>query len=151
MAAINLADLYRQLGRDGDGEIVLRAALAASPREAALHHALGLALTRLKQSGEALAELHKATELQPDNQRYAYVYAVALHSAGRRDEAVAALKQALQGHPTDRDVLSALIAYYREAGNAKVALIYAERLATITPEDHNLQNFIQELRRSSIP
>ena len=27
-AAVNLADLYRQLGRDGDGESVLRAAIA---------------------------------------------------------------------------------------------------------------------------
>ena len=33
-AAINLADLYRQLSRDGDGENVLRAAIAASPHDA---------------------------------------------------------------------------------------------------------------------
>jgi hypothetical protein len=33
-AAINLADLYRQLGRDNEGENVLRSALVASPREA---------------------------------------------------------------------------------------------------------------------
>ena len=50
-AAINLADLYRQTGRDGDGEAALRAAIAASPQDAGLHHALGLALTRLKQAG----------------------------------------------------------------------------------------------------
>jgi Flp pilus assembly protein TadD len=54
LAAINLADLYRQLGRDGEGESVLRAALAASPQDAGLHHALGLALTRLKRREEAL-------------------------------------------------------------------------------------------------
>ena len=47
-AAINLADLYRGLKRDQDGENVLREALAASPRDAGLHHALGLTLTRLK-------------------------------------------------------------------------------------------------------
>ena len=33
-AAVNLADLYRQLGRDGEGERVLRAAIATSPRDA---------------------------------------------------------------------------------------------------------------------
>jgi len=53
-AAINLADLYRQLGRDGDGENVLRAAVAASPQDAGLHHALGLTLTRLKRPDQAL-------------------------------------------------------------------------------------------------
>ena len=31
-AAINLADLYRQLGRDGDAEKVLRTAIASSGR-----------------------------------------------------------------------------------------------------------------------
>ncbi len=36
-AAINLADLYRQLGRDSEeGEIILRSALTAAPREAAV-------------------------------------------------------------------------------------------------------------------
>jgi Flp pilus assembly protein TadD len=34
LAAINLADLYRQLGRDGEGESVLRAAIAASSQDA---------------------------------------------------------------------------------------------------------------------
>ena len=46
-AAANLADLYRQLGRDADGEQVLRAALIVSPQDAGLHHALGLTLVRL--------------------------------------------------------------------------------------------------------
>ena len=58
---------------------VLRAALAASPRDAGLHHALGLALARLKRPDEALAELRRAAELEPEQARYAYVYAVALH------------------------------------------------------------------------
>jgi predicted CXXCH cytochrome family protein len=59
-AAINLADLYRQLGRDGDGESVLRAAIATSPQDAGLHHSLGLTLTRLKRSDDALGELRRS-------------------------------------------------------------------------------------------
>ena len=54
-AAINLADLYRQLGRDDEGENILRTAIAASPRQATAHHALGLVLTRLKQPDAVLA------------------------------------------------------------------------------------------------
>src|SRR5262249_60795660 len=61
-AAINLADLYRQTGRDGEGENVLRAAIAASPRDAGLHHALGLALTRLKRTDAAIAEFRRAAQ-----------------------------------------------------------------------------------------
>ncbi len=148
-AAINLADLYRQLGRDSEGENVLRAALAASPREAAAHHALGLTLTRLKRPDEALAEFRTAIELEPDRSRYAYVYAVALHSGGRRDEAMSVLKEVLRSHPNDRDILSALVAFSRTAGDAKAALGYAEQLAIIAPEDRNLAALIEELRRQT--
>src|SRR5262249_50864797 len=98
-AAINLADLYRPLGRDAEGETVLRAAITASPQDAGLHHALGLVLTRQKQSDAALAEFARAAELEPDRARYAYVYAVALHSAGRGGEAIAVLKAAQAKSP----------------------------------------------------
>jgi predicted CXXCH cytochrome family protein len=104
-AALHLAELDRLRGRDGDGEQVLRTAIAASPRDAGLHHALGLALTRLKRRDEGLAELRRATELDPGQARYAYVYAVGLYSAGRTEEAVALLKASLAQHPNDRDIL----------------------------------------------
>jgi len=39
-AAINVGDLYRKLGRNTEGETVLRAAIATSPQD----DALGLAL-----------------------------------------------------------------------------------------------------------
>jgi hypothetical protein len=38
-AAVNLADLYRQTGRDGEGEKTLRAAIDAMPNDGGLHHA----------------------------------------------------------------------------------------------------------------
>ncbi|MGZ5872136.1 MAG: tetratricopeptide repeat protein [Bradyrhizobium sp.] len=145
-ASINLADLYRQLGRDSDGEAVLRAAIAVSPREAAAHHALGLTLTRLKKPDAALSEFRKATELEPDGARYAYVYAVALNSGGQGERAMAVLKEGLARHPGDRDILSALIAFNRAAGDTGSALAYAERLAAITPDDRNLATLIQQLR-----
>jgi predicted CXXCH cytochrome family protein len=69
-AAVNLADLYRQLRRDGEGESVLRAALLAAPRDAGLHHALGLTLVRLKRGEEALSALRLAAELAPDRARF---------------------------------------------------------------------------------
>src|SRR5262249_61836546 len=97
-AAIYLAALYRQLGRDADGETVLRATIAASPQDAGLHHALGLALTRLKRREEALGELRRAAELDPDRTRYAYVYAVGLHSSGHIEDAIAGRKQRRARH-----------------------------------------------------
>ncbi len=146
-ASINLADLYRQTGRDGDGESVLRTAISASPKDAGLHHVLGLALTRLKKPDDALAAFARAAELEPDRARYAYVYAVALHTAGRADEAMTVLKDSLTRHPDDRDTLLALVSYDRDAGNIGAALEYAERLARNAPNDRSLAGLVEDLRR----
>ena len=126
-----------------------RSALArcASTNSAAAHHALGLTLTRLKEPDAALAEFQKAAELEPDSARYIYVYAVALNSGGQGDSAIKVLMDGLaRHHPGDRDILSALIAFNRTSGDLRSALAYAERLATITPDDRNLAALIEQLR-----
>jgi predicted CXXCH cytochrome family protein len=146
-AAINLADLYRQLRRDDEGASVLRAAIVASPQDAGLHHALGLAWVRAKRFDAALEELHRAVELAPDRARYAYVYAVALHSAGRSGEALAILEATSVRQPNDRDTLIALIGFNREAGDLKSALEHAERLARIDPADKEVSTLIDSLQR----
>jgi predicted CXXCH cytochrome family protein len=146
-AAINLADLYRQLGRENEGEAVLRTVVAASPQDAGLHYALGLTLVRLKHSDDALEELRRAADIEPDRARYAYVYAVALHSAGRVRDSIELLKQNAAQHPRDRETLSALINFHREVGDAESALLYAEQLSLITPEDEALTLLVQELRQ----
>jgi predicted CXXCH cytochrome family protein len=146
LAAINLADLYRQLGRDAEGEAVLRTAIVASARDAGLYHALGLVLTRLKQPDAAMAEFRRAAELEPNSARYAYVYAVALNSAGHGHEAMNVLKQAVVRHPNDRDILAALVAFARDAGDIAGALGYAEQLARLAPHDQQLARVIGDLR-----
>jgi predicted CXXCH cytochrome family protein len=145
-AAINLADLYRQTGREAESESVLRTALMASPRDAGLHHALGLALVRLKRSDDALVELRHAAELEPERARYAYVYAVALHSTGHGHDAIAVLKQSLAQHPRDRETLLALVSFHRDGGDIGSALMYAEQLMSIAPEDADVGRLIEALR-----
>jgi predicted CXXCH cytochrome family protein len=150
-ASINLADLYRQLSRDGEGEAVLRAAIVLSPSAAPAHHALGLTLTRLKKPEAALSEFRRAAELEPGEARYQYVYAVALDSAGQRDEAMTVLNGALKNHPGNREILQALVSFSRMAGDAKGALGYAEQLAVVAPDDQGLAALIRDLRRAIKP
>ena len=144
-AAINLADLYRTLGRGREEEAVLRSAALASPGHAGVHHALGLALVRTKRLGEAIGELHRATGLDNAQARFAYVYGIALNSAGRRDEAISVLQENLARHPNDRETLAALVALNRDAGDAGAALEYAKRLAQLFPGDHALNALIKSL------
>jgi predicted CXXCH cytochrome family protein len=145
-AATNLADLYRQTGRDRDGEGVLRDALARASQDAGLHHALGLLLIRMKRPDEALGELRRASELAPDRVRYAYVFAVALHSAGQREQAMTVLKKILADRPDDRDAIQAIMAFARDAGDVATALEYAKKLAQLAPNDPNVKALVESLQ-----
>ena len=126
---------------------VLQTAIGMAPNDASLHHMLGLALVRLKKPEEALHELHRASELAPDRVQYSYVYAVALHSADRKNEAMGTLEAVLARNPGNRNVLLALMTFSRDAGQLTVALSYAEQLAKLTPNDRGLAAFIQALKQ----
>lgn len=127
-AYVNLADLHRVRGRDAQGEKILRDGLKVAPKNAMLHHALGLVLVRLKRASEALAELEQATVLEPGNARFAYVYAVALHSTGKSDAAIKRLEKTLAAHPNDRDILEALASFHQARGENASAKRYMDRL-----------------------
>jgi Tfp pilus assembly protein PilF len=133
-AYVNLADMYRARGRDADGERSLREGINVSPKSATLHHALGLVLVRLKRNDAALTELESAAVLEPGNARFVYVYAVALHSTGKPDLAIASLKKAFADHPNDRDILEALASFSSARGESTEAKKYADRLRTLTNE-----------------
>jgi tetratricopeptide (TPR) repeat protein len=132
--SIDLADIYRAGRRDADAERALRDGLRMVPNAATLRDALGLTLVRQGKLQEALAEFAAAAKAAPDDPRHTYIYAVALHDAGRRVEAVRLLESAAQ-RTGDRDVLLALAAYKRAAGDPAAASRYLTRLAEINPDD----------------
>lgn len=126
-AYVNLADVYRQQAREEEAEKQLRKGLALLPNAADLHHALGLLLVRKADMPAAIKELASGAQLAPDNVRYGYVYAVALHSSGKVNEALSLLKTINTRQPYDLDVLSALISMQREIRDFKSALVYARK------------------------
>jgi tetratricopeptide (TPR) repeat protein len=145
-AYVNLADLYRMLGRDEEGEQLLRNAITQSPDMAAVHYALGLNLVRKGNHEAAMKFLEQAASLDPQNARYAYVYGVGLHSTGAKQEAVDYLENALPENPFDRDLLYSLSTFNQELGNRKEALKYAGQLVEYYPSDQNYQQLIQYLK-----
>jgi Flp pilus assembly protein TadD len=84
---VDLADVQRAAGHEDDARATLRNGLKVAPGNAALWHALGLALVRDHRSGEALEALKKATALDPSNARFADVYRIALAELGPRGAA----------------------------------------------------------------
>jgi len=148
-AYVNLADTYRQLGREAESEKVLLRGLALLPRAAELHHALGLLLVRKGDKPAALRELAVAAKLAPESARYGFVYAVGLHSASRYGEALSVLRAAETRHPYDLDVLGMLVSMNREAGNARGALLYARKIAEVLPGDPAVKRLLAELERAN--
>jgi predicted CXXCH cytochrome family protein len=144
-AYVNLADLYRAEGRDAEGEAVLRQGLEVAPRSGDLHHALGLVLVREQRLAEALDALARATQLDPEQARYAYVYAVALHGAGQTERALEVLRAVHRRHPGDRETLVALATMSRDRGDLRAAVAWARMLVAIAPEDAGAQRLLAEL------
>jgi predicted CXXCH cytochrome family protein len=148
-ALLNLADLDRMRGIDAQGEELLRKAMAIDPRNADVLHALGLSLVRQHNYADALPLLRQAAELAPDTVRYSYVYAIALNSTGSSEQSRAVLAETHKQHPADRDVLVALIAGARGAGDFAKALSYTRELAELDPNDPQVRKMLSDLERQA--
>ncbi len=143
---VDLADLYRSLGREAEAEALLRQTISLAPGAAAPRHALGLALVRARRYDEALDSLKRASELEPGQPRYAYVYAVALDSTGKSADARVVLEKALRTSPSDVSILSMLLQGALKDRDARRALPYAERLRVLLPDDRSMGDILRQLR-----
>jgi Flp pilus assembly protein TadD len=145
-AYVNLADLHRQTQHEDEAERVLRTGLAQVGDSAELFHALGLTLVRQGRTSDAIAELARAAELAPESPRYAYVYGIALHSAGEVERARGVLDDAYRRHPRDRSLLTGLVTLSRDAGDLKMALTYAVALVELIPEDPGARQLLADIQ-----
>lgn len=123
----DLAGLEQAAGDEAQAGAALEEGLRAAPDDPTLLHLSGLRLVRLHRLPQALEPLRRAAAAAPDNARYAYVYAVALHAAGQNAQAVAVLEQALRNAPYSTELLGTAMAYEREAGRAEQAAEFARR------------------------
>ncbi|MGH7478682.1 MAG: tetratricopeptide repeat protein [Candidatus Methylomirabilales bacterium] len=146
-AYINLADLYRQQGQEDRVEQTLREGLKADPGNGDASHALGLSLVRQKRLRDAIPELAKAAQRRPDAPRYAYVYGVALHETGETRRALDVLTRAHERHPSDREIVVALVEYESQAGNRRAAIAWARKLVEMSPEEPEARRLLQALEQ----
>ncbi len=141
----NFADHYRQRDRDNEAEAVLRDGLELDQNNAALRHALGLLLVRKNDNAAALKELQRATDLSPDDSRFAYVYAVALNSVDRRSEAIAFIASASRRMPAAIDLGILLANLLNDDGRSNEALAVALDLKGAFPANSTVDALIHSL------
>ncbi len=106
VSRLNLADIYRSQGKEKNAQKVLQQVIRTDPKNALAQHALGLSLIRQKHTAQALTYLHEATQLEPDNTHFAFVYTLALGSNGNHVRAIAEWERAIKDHPADQELLS---------------------------------------------
>ena len=146
---LNLADLYRLQGREKATERLLLDGLEVMPDDGMLHHALGLSLIRQQQGEAAIAHLRQAWQLQPENPRTGYVLAVALEPRSP-EEALDILRQTMQQHPNDRDVLWAGASFAYHHAQPALAREFVAALLRRDPNDGQALQLQQQLGRSDL-
>ncbi len=107
------------------------------------------ALARGQRQDEALEQLRQATALAPAATRYAYVYGVALNSAGRAGEDLEVPREAHLAAPADREILFGLATISRDIGAVAEALGYARKLAELAPYDPGVRQLVASLERGA--
>ena len=110
-ALLNLADLYRSIGSDGEASGLLQRAVEIAPDNAASNHAYGLYLVRAGKRKEALGYLEAASRQADSSPRHVYVYAVALDSLGQTDKAIETLDAASRRWPNQLDLSFLQVSY----------------------------------------
>ncbi len=148
IAYVNLADLYRDRGREDELRKLLDEALQANPGHATLIYVKALALARAKKYDEALILFQEAESKDPASAVHSHAYATALFSLGKKKEAVAVLGKALARHPKHRQLLQDLISIQRDRGFLRSALHHAKALLALVPKQRQIQAYVSELEEA---
>lgn len=120
-ALLNLADLYRQQNKAKKSLSYLQQAVSFYPSSGAANFSLGLAWIRNKEYQKAMKNLNAAVQHDSSNQRYVYVYAVALNSTGNGAAAILELEKYGKNSSLNPGSLNFLAQLYAQKGDMKKA------------------------------
>ena len=132
-AYINYSNFLMQEGKFKKAFEILTKGIQKVPEVGILYHALGLWYVRNKESNKANNALKRAMELDKNNARFAYVYAISVGKNNPKN-AIDILEEVYLKHKGDLQIVSGLIYYYKQVGDTDKRTFYEKRLKA-------LQNF----------
>ena len=124
-AYINYADFLQQNHQEKRVFKLLQHGLKATD-DAVIYHALGLWYVRHQDKAKGMDKLRQAAQMDLDNARFQYVYAVALGEKQPK-QAIAVLESSLQRHSGHIETLGALASYYHQLGDEFNASRYQKK------------------------
>ena len=130
---INYSNFLIKQGKMQEAYDLLQKGIKYVPDTAILYHMLGLWYIQNKKPEKAEEALKRAVELDRDNTRFAYVYAVAVGEK-RPEKAIEILEKVYTRHKGDLQVVSGLVYYYKKTGDLDRSKAYESKLKA-------LQNF----------
>ena len=123
-AYLNLGMLLGEMDRPNDAERTFRKALEVDPNSATAAYNLGVLIASDKPD-ESLKWCRRASELQPDNPRYAYTYAFYLVQQGRTQQGLAILEAMIDRKAASLEAYMLLGATLEKQGKpADAAAVY---------------------------
>jgi predicted CXXCH cytochrome family protein len=151
-ALLNMADLLRAQNKDCDAQPFLLTALNLNLDMAEVEYAYAMWLVRNGSQPLALTHLQRAHQHEPETPQWAYAYAIAMHSLGQTDGALALLRS-LSAAPIYNEQLMFLHATIARDQStidpqvAEEALEIATKLVERAPSNPNYQGLYEALSR----
>lgn len=142
----NLGESYNGLSKAKSGderkdalaksEEAYQKALAIKPDDGPIHHNMGLVMINEGKTTEGIAELNKATQLDPTNAgKYYFNLGAVLTNQGKIDEAAAAFQNAIKADPTFKEA-------YFQLGTALMGKASLDpKTGKITPAPGTIEGF----------
>jgi len=129
-AYINYSNFLLGEGKHKEALAILQKGLIAVPQVAMLHHALGLWYIRNKEHELGILELKNALDLESENARFSYVYAVAIGEKNPK-EAIDILEKVYLIQTGNLQVVSGLVYYYKQIGEIQKSEEYTHKLKVL--------------------
>ncbi|WOH39453.1 multiheme c-type cytochrome [Thalassotalea fonticola] len=119
----NLAELYRTQGKTNQVVAVYNKAIKNIPTSALLHYGYGLHFVRQQQLNKAIPLFKKSMALSPQDQQYAYIYALAIDGTGDTVKAIELLRDMVNAYGQNQQLVELGLSLSQKA-NSRVDFDY---------------------------
>ncbi len=145
----NLANLYYNNGQFEKAESAFKIIIEQEPTYGPTYYSLGLLLSELERTAEAIEQMNIAQTYMPDNIRIYYNLGLLYNKIGLTEKAERTILKGLKIAPQNENLLYALAYHYFQHEQLNKAKNIATRLLEIAPGNAQYRTFLQQLNAAN--